>query len=239
MRRDTKFVGIIIVLIALGVGNPCAADELTKARERTRSDDARTMKDVFFHAEARSLVIRSIEPNKLGVGGREFRVKRNPVGEGCFVYDPRTTFYGVKRLLVWWVPNENTAYALNSPSKMVTPSLKWPREDGLHEPTTGEIVAYVFENKPMTPAKPDPKASPSSADSFTVKEYTIYRELMDTPMSVSESQAKQNIAKRHEVNVAEVERTVDKVMLILSRNNWFGSPESEIQHAIDWEAKNP
>ena len=79
------------------------------------SDDAQTVEEEFFHAEARAFVIRHVEPNALRVGGLEFRVKRNPVGEGCFVYDPRTRFHGVERLLVWWVPTGGTAYALNSP----------------------------------------------------------------------------------------------------------------------------
>ena len=78
--------------------------------------------------DARALVISHVEPNELSVGGREFRVKRNPVGEGCFVYDPRTRFNGTARNLVWWVPEEGKAYPLNSPRKMVTPGLNWPRE---------------------------------------------------------------------------------------------------------------
>jgi len=239
MKCDGKLLGTIFVLLTILVAIPCAADELTKTRERARSDDARTIGEALFHGMARGLVIINIQPNKLGVGGREFRVKRNPVGEGCFVYNPRTQFRGVKRLLVWWVPNERTAYALNSPSKMVTPSLKWPREDGILEPTTREIVEYVFENKPMTPPKPFPKPPQSIADSFTVREYKIYREVLDTPMSVPEIQAYQNVAKRNGVTVAEAKKTVKKIQAILFQNNWFGSPESEIQHAIDWEAEKP
>jgi hypothetical protein len=128
---------------------PCLAADLNQYRERANSDDAKTVEEAFFHANARGLVISHIEPNKLRVGGREFRVKRNPAGPGCFVYDPRTRFYGVKRNLVWWVPKEGSAYPLNSPSKMVTPGLKWPREDGIDAPSTGSVIDYVFEGKPL------------------------------------------------------------------------------------------
>lgn len=77
---------------------------------------------------ARGIVIQALTmPNKLGVGGREFRTKPNPKGEGVFVYDPRTEFAGVQRNLIWLIV-KNTAYALNGPSKTLTPSLKWPRE---------------------------------------------------------------------------------------------------------------
>ena len=76
---------------------------------------------------ARVTVIEAVERNKLGVGGREFLTKPNTQGDGIYVYDPRTRFHGVERYLIWVVIDEE-AYPLNSPSKMVTPGLKWPRE---------------------------------------------------------------------------------------------------------------
>jgi len=76
---------------------------------------------------ARGIVIQAVEPNKLKVGGAEFKTIDNPKGDGVLVYDPRTEFYGVKRYLIWMVINDE-AYPLNGPSKMVTPSLSWPRD---------------------------------------------------------------------------------------------------------------
>jgi hypothetical protein len=77
---------------------------------------------------ARGLVIQALKlPNSLGVGGREFKTKPNPKGEGVYVYDHRTRFRGVKRYLIWLVVNHE-AYSLNGSSKTLTPSLKWPRE---------------------------------------------------------------------------------------------------------------
>ena len=124
-------------------------DKLSKYRNRANSDDAQSLGEAFFHGNARALVIEHVEPNKLRIGGGEFRVKRNPVGEGCFVYDTRTRFSGVERNLVWLVLDESTAYALNSPSKMVTPGLKWLHEDGVTTPSTRDVISYVFNNKPM------------------------------------------------------------------------------------------
>ena len=118
---------------------------LTEARQRARSDDAGSLEEVFFHAEARATVIRHVEPNSLRVGGAEFRVKRNPAGRGALVYDPRTEFSGVTRNLVWWVPEENAAYPLNGPSKLVTPGLEFPARAGLPDaPDTSDVVGYVF-----------------------------------------------------------------------------------------------
>ena len=234
-----KFICISCALITLLTAVPCAADELKKYRERASSDDAQTIDEAFFHADARVLIIMKIEPNKLRVGGGEFRVKRNPVGKGCFVYDPRTEFYGVKRNLVWWVPKDGKAYPLNSPSKMVTPSLKWPREEGVDAPSTSAVIDYVFEGKPMSASSPIPSPSTSKTGSFTVKEYKIYRAVIDTPMTIPEAQALQNAAKRYGVTVAEAQKTTKKVQNILSSNKWFASPEAEIRHASDWNGEKP
>jgi hypothetical protein len=213
--------------------------DLKTYRERVNSADAESRTEAFFHGEARALVILHVEPNKLRVGGREFRVKRNPVGKGCFVYDPRTEFYGVKRNLVWLVTKDGKAYPLNSPSKMVTPSLKWPREEGVDAPSMSAVIDYVFEGKPMSASPPIPSPSTSKTGSFTVKEYKIYRAVIDTPMTIPEAQALQNAAKRYGVTVAEAQKATKKVQNILFSNKWFASPEAEIRHASDWKEEKP
>jgi hypothetical protein len=143
-RRNTASF-LLTLLVAFTLNIETGADDLESARNRASSDDARTVAEALAHGMARAFVISKIEPNKLKVGGAEFRVKRNPAGNGCFVYDPRTSFSGVERKLVWWVVNENTAYAVNAPSKLITPAMKWPREDGLFSPSSPEIVDMVFE----------------------------------------------------------------------------------------------
>lgn len=228
-----------VLIVMVMVAAPCAADDLTEYRQRSNSDDAKTIEEALFHGSARALIIRNVEPNKLGIGGAEFRVKRNPVGKGCFVYDPRNKFSGVKRTLIWWVPEEDKAFILNGPSKVVTPSLKWARDYGPTAPPTGEVVAYIFDNKPMTPSKSASKPSKSKADSFTMKEYRIYRSIIDTPMSVPDSQVYENVARKFSVSAAEAKIISKKVMMLLSKYNWFGSPESEIAHATDWKGQTP
>ena len=62
------------------MGRPREASRrsLQEQRDTANSDDAESIDEVQFHAMARAAVILNVEPNKLGVGGREFRVKRNP-----------------------------------------------------------------------------------------------------------------------------------------------------------------
>lgn len=211
---------------------------LATYRKRANSDDAQSVEEAFAHAEAHASVIRNVQPNNLGIGGREFRVKRNPVGSGSFVYDPRTRFSGVERLLVWWVPEEGKVYPLNSPSKMVTPQLRWPREDGVDAPSTAVVVDYVFHGKPMSlPERRDSRSE--ITNTFTVEEYRVYRAVIDTPMSVAEQQALQSVAERYGITAGEARKTVDKVQQALYRNSWTGSPDAEIQHASDWQGERP
>ena len=73
------------------------------------------------------LVSGSVESNKLNVTSSDLRAKKNPKGDGVFVYVPQTRFSGVERYVIWLVVDAK-GYALNSPSKMVTPSLPWPRD---------------------------------------------------------------------------------------------------------------
>ena len=81
---------------------------------------------------------------------------------------------------------------------------------------------------------------PPNTGNFTVKDYKIYHEAVTTPMSVPESQNLGNIAKKYKLSVADMRKTVDKVMRNLSENNWMiGSPASQIRHASDWNGETP
>ena len=138
-----------------GTSQGGVAPSLQEQRDTANSDDAESIDEVQFHAMARAAVILNVEPNQLGVGGREFRVKRNPTAPGgAFVYDPRDRFQGVERNLVWWVPSGDIgaliAYPLNSPSQLVTPGSEFPGRAGLTEfPNTPDVVSYVFRGEPM------------------------------------------------------------------------------------------
>ena len=73
--------------------------------------------------------------------------------------------------------------------------------------------------------------------SFTVKEYRLYRSVIDAPLSVPEDQAIRNAAEEYDVTSEEALRIVEKVMLVLSSNGWYGRPEAEIRHSSDWQGE--
>ena len=216
---------------------------LREMRDRGRSDDAESIDEATFHGMARAAVILNVEPNALGVGGGEFRVKRNPVAPwGAFVYDPRDVFAGVTRNLVWWVPLGDvtalTAYPLNGPSQLVTPGLEFPAQAGLLDvPDTADVVAYVFRGEPMETTQP--AATDASSGSFTVREYRIYKAVIDMPLSVSEADARQRVAERNNMNADEVSRITTMVLKTLVGNGWLGFPAQEIRRASDWNGESP
>lgn len=226
---------MLLTVIALSTPAAFADEDLIRAQQKACSDDAISVEEALFHGMARAAVIRYVQPNKLGIGGAEFRVKRNPLGTGCFVYDPRTNFSGSERKLVWWVMPDEKTYAINSPAKLVTPSLKWPRDDGLLSPSTPEIVTYVFENAPISA----PTVQPVRAAEFTVRDYKLYRAVISSPASVPEREALQQAANAFGMSADEAKAAIRKVQRDLSRNKWFGSPESEIRHASDWNGETP
>lgn len=74
---------------------------------------------------------------------------------------------------------------------------------------------------------------------FTVNEYKMYRAVLNVPSSVPEQQALQNVGNRYKIPVEDLRKVVNKVQKILFDNKWFGTPESEIQHASDWKSETP
>ena len=72
------------------------------------------------------------------------------------------------------------------------------------------------------------------AGSYTVREYRIYRDVVDAPLYMSETQAMRQTARRFNTTPARAKASAEKVARILSQNNWFGSRASEERRASDW-----
>jgi hypothetical protein len=213
-------------------GNEKLAMSLEDKKGLANSDDAQNFDEETFHSMARAFIILQVKDLGILTGDGEFLVKKNPEGEGCFVYH---TNYTSSRILIWWVIAEDKGYPLNAPSKRATPELKWARDDGLNGPSTHDSIAYVFYDTPMPPYKPTNKTDQSNLGGYTVKQYSIYRHIMDTPMSVGDEQAIENAARRYGVTASEAKETTELVMKILLKNEWYGSAEGEIKHATDWK----
>lgn len=236
MKRRAVLLLSSIALAALLLGaNLASAQDLILLRNRANSDDAQSAAEAGFHAEARSAVIRHLLPNSpFGIGGRTLRVKRNPAGPGCFVYEPNTRFNGTERRFVWWVSDSGTAFAVNGPAKMLTPDVGFAR--GEHIQRADQIVGYVFDSAPL-PALEKPVAP--TGGGFTVRDYHAYGIIIDTPMSVPETQARRNAARCLRMTTDQVEAAADRVQRALFRNSWLGNASQEVRHASDWNGQPP
>jgi hypothetical protein len=154
MKQSIIFLRFGILFLALVIALTGSACD-TKPSQGNSNSSAKTSLDQSLEQNAISLVSKAIEQNKLNVTAKDLVTKKNPKGEGTFVYVPQTSFSGVERYVIWMVV-DSRAYALNSPSKMVTPSLPWPREgDDTTWNKTGidkfsgasEAIKIIFENQ--------------------------------------------------------------------------------------------
>lgn len=123
----TLLVGVV-VFCACGIHSKAPSDA-TQNSANTSSASASTESSQQSTEEVKAvrLVSGSVESNKLNVTSNDLKAKKNPKGDGVFVYVPQTRFLGIERYVIWMVV-DSKGYALNSPSKMVTPSLPWPRD---------------------------------------------------------------------------------------------------------------
>ena len=121
---------------------------------------------------------------------------------------------------------------------LVTPGLEFPAQAGVLEvPNTSDVVAYVFHGEPI-PAQAAPRRDVGPKGSFTMRQYQMYRALMDAPMSESESDAFRRIAREFDTTPEDTERIVKMVAETLNRNRWHGTPAQEIRRASDWHGES-
>jgi hypothetical protein len=80
----------------------------------------------------------------------------------------------------------------------------------------------------------DKQPPPRNKETFTVKEYRIYRAVIDTPLSASDTETFKKVGSKYQVPPSSVEPTARKVQKILADNRWLGTATSEIRRARDW-----
>ena len=101
--------------------------------------------------QALNVVSTALGYNTLNVKASDLRAIDNSKGEGVFIYVPKTRFRDVERYIIWMVI-DGKAYALNGPTKKVTPNLPWPRDapkntwkkTGLDMYMATEAIGLVF-----------------------------------------------------------------------------------------------
>jgi hypothetical protein len=128
--RELEFVKSFLLLVGLIVFCGCGVHSRSpsdRSQNNLNPPSPSATRESSEEVNAVKIVSASVESNNLNVTSGDFRTRKNPKGDGVFVYVPRTRFFGVERYVIWMVI-DSKAYALNGPSKMVTPSLPWPRD---------------------------------------------------------------------------------------------------------------
>jgi hypothetical protein len=82
-----------------------------------------------------------------------------------------------------------------------------------------------------------PGSEAGRPQTYTVREYRIYREVVDAPHYMAETQVIQMTARKFKTTASRVKATAEKVTRILSRSDWAGSRAAEERHASDWAKK--
>ena len=101
--------------------------------------------------QALNVVSAALGYNTLNIKASDLWAIDNSKGEGVFIYVPKTRFRDVERYIIWMVI-DGKAYALNGPTKKVTPNLPWPRDapkntwkrTGLDMYMATEAIGLVF-----------------------------------------------------------------------------------------------
>lgn len=73
-------------------------------------------------------------------------------------------------------------------------------------------------------------------EGYTMREYRIYRSVIDSPMDLSEDEALREVAGDYETSADEIKRISDRVQRILFSNGWLSTPEAELRRAVDWDS---
>ena len=121
------FTVLIFVMILIG----CDSNEpknQANINQKTPDVEVVSQKQELQKDPAIVTVTKNIGSNELGITTSSLRSKPNPLGEGTFVYVPKTRFNGVERKIIWIVIDDQV-FPLNGATKgSLTPNLSWPRE---------------------------------------------------------------------------------------------------------------
>ena len=170
MLRFRSFVTVFFLSVCTGVfgcGDTESKKEISTLKETNKGDSTRKTNEVKISTiekpkavvkstpnnlhQALNIVSTALGHNTLNVKASDLRAIDSSKGEGVFMYVPKTHFWDVERYIIWMVI-DGKAYALNGPTKKVTPNLPWPRDapkntwkkTGLDMYMATEAIGLVF-----------------------------------------------------------------------------------------------
>ena len=106
-----------------------------------------------------------------------------------------------------------------------------------HSPYHGRINTELRAIGCLSSGSTRTDHQPTNDGDFTVKEFRIYIDVVNTPFSISEDQAIKNTSQRFGVTANEARTIIEKVLRELTTKGWFGALEAMIRHASDWDGE--
>ena len=85
------------------------------------------IKQPHVKQNAIDLVASKVMTHSMDVHSKDLKARKNPTGDGVFVYTKKRDGRGIERKALWLV-FEKEIFPLNSTAKELTPELKWPEE---------------------------------------------------------------------------------------------------------------
>ncbi|MCW8965732.1 MAG: hypothetical protein OQK82_03465 [Candidatus Pacearchaeota archaeon] len=143
IKKHPVWVGIIIFVWFSFTISPFISEDNTSSTSNINIDTAKQTQtdaeniNVDYNEQTENIgsdssAIELVSPKlnglpDLNIDENDLETIKNPYGDGIFVYVAQTNFYGVKRLFLWVIIDEQ-AYAVNGATKSLTPDLPYPRE---------------------------------------------------------------------------------------------------------------
>ncbi|HBH12204.1 MAG TPA: hypothetical protein DDX29_03635 [Clostridiales bacterium] len=157
-EKHTKRIYLIFVFILwtcflLACNLSSTAIQKTNQKTTTEPND-------FVYQDVITQIESGLKYNQteIKLNPEDFKYLENPIGEGIFIYEPVTRFFGVERFFIW-VYLDNNIYVVNGATRGVTPNILVARDvpSDVWDPTNispysaTDLIEYIFEGKELIP----------------------------------------------------------------------------------------
>ena len=163
LNNRLKLLSIVITLTLLS----CVCSSTTGDQEDSANSPIDVQNRTNTNSEIEEEIDNAIETitqelqyntTEIVLKPENFLFAENPVGDGVFIYEPETRFFGVERYFVW-VVLDNHIILINGATKNMTPNLPYSREvpselwnrTNLNTSSTSQILGFLFRGEELEP----------------------------------------------------------------------------------------
>lgn len=179
-KATVKILSVVGVLLLCVCGCSKQAPETHSAGGATAAGGSATQ-----GSDPVGLVSQAVQTNRMGITAMDLLSRKNPKGEGVFVYVTPQRFKtnvdwaapGESERTAVWMVIDSKAFNLNSTAQMITPALPWPRQGSKQSWKKTNIDAYSGASDAMkilfptaSPTMARPKSASPGRPAVNLKE---------------------------------------------------------------------